>query len=142
MSRKFGTASLIIAVFSCLGLVSVWHIGRLGVLFGGKLLALVEWLGLVTSNPYAVLKSSSVFSLNDANAVLWFTWFAVAMALTAVALALWAEFRGESSANSAAGFTVALLGIGIFHPPSGLVGGLLGLAALSVVRRRRDASAI
>ncbi|CAN7316293.1 hypothetical protein [Polaromonas sp. LjRoot131] len=112
-------------------------INRIGVLFGGNILRALNQLGLVRQEKtyLAELKPSSIFALNDANAVLWFTCLAFILAGLGIALALHANYKHESTLYASAGFIVATLGVGLLYPWAMVLTQALGVIALISIRR-------
>lgn len=109
----------------------------MGVLFGGNILRALNQLGLVRQEKtyLAELKPSSIFSLNDANPVLWFTCLALILAGLGIALAFHANYKRESTLYASAGFIVATLGVGLLYPWAMVTTQALGVIALISIRR-------
>ena len=105
----------------------------------GVVLNLMSMAGLVVSEPSYIseLKPASIFSFNDANALLWLHVSAFGLSVIGAGLALWAEWRREASIYSSAGFVVATVGIWLLSPAAGVSTQLLGGALLLGIRRVR-----
>ena len=103
------------------------------------MLDLMSAVGLVVPAPsYIVeLKPASVFSLNDANALLWLKVLAFGSSVVGAGVALWAGWRRESTLLSSAGFVVATVGIWLLSPVAGLCAQFAGGAFLVAIRRGR-----
>ncbi|WP_411886807.1 hypothetical protein [Polaromonas sp. YR568] len=138
-SVSFGKLSFAGALIACALFLVVSYINRFGVLFGGNILRMLDQLGLVRKERsyLAELKPSTVFALNDANAVLWFTWLAFIFAGLGVVLALYADYKRESTLYASAGFMVATLGIGLLHPLLMVAVQATGAVSLIAIRGTR-----
>jgi len=136
---SFGKLSFACAFISCTLFTILLHIKRIGVLFGGNILKTLDRLGLVRQegNHLAEIKPSSIFALNDANAVLWFTWIALVLAELSVLLALYADYKREPTLYASAGFVVATLGVGLLYPGIMVVAQAVGIIVLLSMRKRR-----
>lgn len=130
---RFGKLSLACGVCACMLFLVLAYVARLGVLYGGNLLRALDYVGWVrTQRTYIVeLRASTVFSLNDANLVIWLTWLAFLLVLAAIAAALYARHNHEPTLYAAAGVTAATVGVGLLQPVAMLLfqaaaaGGLL-----------------
>jgi hypothetical protein len=134
--HKFGWASLVCgAVTGVLFFVSA-YLSRFGRPRTGYILQFLDRIGVVNKErSYIVeLKASSIFSLNDVNAIAWLTWCAVVLAIAAVVLALYAEYEGETTLNLSAGFLIATISIGLLYPLAMLLVQVFGVLVLFYVR--------
>ena len=136
--RRFGFLSLLCGTVACGLFIALAYFSRLPQLRGGYLLKVFDQLGWVSKErSYIVeLKASSIFALNDANAVLWLTWIGFLIAFFAVALALYAEYRHEATLCLSSGFIVATAGLWLQHPLLMLVIQAVGALALLGLRRQ------
>lgn len=135
---SFGKSSFACALIACALFLVVSHANRMGVLFGGNILRALNQLGMVQKerSDVAELKPSSLFALNDANAVLWFTWLAFILAGLSIALALYANHKRESTLYASAGFILATLGIGLIYPWVMVTVQAAGAIALIAIRKQ------
>jgi hypothetical protein len=138
VGHRFGMFSLVCGASACLLFLSLAYLGRLGQLVGGNILTALDRLGLVShERTYIVeMKSSSVFSLNDANAVIWITWLACVLGIAAVALAFFAEYKRESTLYLSAGFVVATASSALLSPLAMLLVQTIGAIAIIGIMRR------
>jgi hypothetical protein len=83
-----------------------------------------------------MLKPASLFELTDENAILLILVFGILLALTAMALALWADRRGEPNLYAAGGFICGALALALTRYVGGLVATCIGLGLLGWQRRR------
>lgn len=118
VGSRFGLRSLLCGVIACLLFAALSHLARLGQLAGGNILRAFDQFGLVSKErTYIVeMKASSVFALNDGNAIIWLTWIAFALALLAIAFALYAEHKREATLYPSSGFIVGAMSLGLMHP--------------------------
>jgi hypothetical protein len=138
VGNRFGIFSLGCGVFACLLFFCLAHFERVGRLIGGNLLKAIDWMGWVSQqrNYIVEMKPSSIFSLNDASAIVWITWFACFLTFTAVSLALFAEYKHEFTLYLSAGFVVATASIGLLSPLAMVAVQAIGIVALTRIRRR------
>ena len=136
--KRFGLMAFSCGVSSCILFAGLLHVSRLGIIVGGVLLGFFDKLGFVSHEPqqFAEWKSSSVFSLNDANVILWLTWLAFASAFAAIFFALMAERKREDTLYLGAGFIIATIGIGLLYPMVMLASQAAGALVLGFIRRR------
>ncbi len=136
-SVSFGKLSLACAFTAFALFLALSCVNRMGVLFGGNILKALNQLGLVRQEKtyLAELKPSSIFALNDANAVLWFTCLAFILAGLGITLALHANYKRESTLYASAGFIVATLGVGLLYPWAMVLTQALGVIGLISIRR-------
>lgn len=134
---KLSFASALVAFSLFLALWCVHRAG--GVLFGGKLLNALNRLGMVRQERsyIAELRPSSVFALNDANAVIWLTCLTFILAGLGLVLALCSEYKRESTLYASTGFIVATLGIGLLYPLVMVTTQTAGAIALVGIRKHR-----
>ena len=137
---SWGKRSFACAFIACALFLALSYVNRKGVLFAGNILNTLDQLGLVRQEKsyLAELKPSSVFALNDANAVIWFTWLAFILAALGVVLALYADHKRESTLYASAGFIVATLGVGVIYPWIMVMAQAAGVIALIAIRKHRS----
>lgn len=137
---SLGKLSFACAFTACALFLALSYVNRKGVLFAGNILNTLDQLGLVRQEKsyLAELKPSSVFALNDANAVMWFTWLAFILAALGVVLALYADHKRESTLYASAGFIVATLGVGVLYPWIMVTAQAAGGIALMAIRKQRS----
>lgn len=136
---SFGKWSFACGILACLAFFAVSYIIRAGLLLGGKVLSAMNQLGMVRHERsyIAELTPNGVFAVNDANAVVWLTCLAFILAALGVGLALYAEYKRESTLYASAGFMVATLGIGLLYPLVMVAVQAAGAVALIVIRQYR-----
>jgi hypothetical protein len=137
--HKFGWASLVCGVVTSVLFFVLAYLPRLGQRRTGFILQLLDQIGVVNKErSYIVeLKASSIFSLNDANAIVWLTWCTFVIAIAAVVLALYAEYKSEATLNSSAGFAIATISIALLYPLAMLLVQLTGVLVLLHIRTGR-----
>jgi hypothetical protein len=135
---RHGLLTLQCGVVAFLRFCFLAHRRRLGQLVGGKLLSVLDSIGLVRQQrSYIVeMKPRSILSLDDANEIVWMTWLACMLTGASIVLALLAEYRRESTLYLSAGFMVATAGAGLVSPFGMLVLRIVGFLALVIIRRQ------
>jgi hypothetical protein len=138
IGTRFGILSLVCAIAACCMCVVLSYIASFGVLRGGVVLKVMGRIGLVRSQRsyIAELKPVGIFTLDDVNVMYWLTGVAFLITLLAVVLALFAEYKCESTLYFAAGFIVATVGIGLLQPLVMVIVQILGAVAMFEIRRR------
>jgi hypothetical protein len=142
--NRYGIISLGCGVSACLLFLCLAYISRLGPLIGGNVLKAIDWMGLVSQKrSYIVeMKPSSIFALNDANAVVWMTWLACVLTITAVSFALLAEYEKELTLYLSVGAVVATTSLGLLSPFGMVMLQAIGVLALCRIRRPNALSAL
>jgi hypothetical protein len=137
--NRHGVISLGCGVPACLLFLCLAYIGRLGPLIGGNILKAIDWMGLVSQKRSYIIemKPSSIFALNDANAVVWMTWLACVLTIAAVLFALLAEYEHEHTLYLSVGMVVATTGLGLLSPFGIVAVQAIGIFALCSIRRRK-----
>jgi hypothetical protein len=103
----------------------------------------LNWLtkmGLVkqpSAGGEASITETSIFAINDENALVFLTSLAIVCAVAAMALALVAEYRREPTLYLSAGYTSGALALLIFKPVLGFACMVAGTFAILMVRHSR-----
>lgn len=105
---------------------------------GGNILNMLDRMGLVRQerNYIIEMKPSGVFSLNDANAVMWMSWLACLLVSAAVAFAFFAEYKREATLYLSAGFVVSTTGLAMFSPLGMFWVQIVGVVVIAGTRKR------
>jgi hypothetical protein len=137
---RFGLLSTICGIASSGLFFVLAYFSRLSPLKGGKILQAFERFGLLSKERqyFSEFREGSVFSIDDANAILWLTWLAFALALIAIALALYAETKRESTLYIGVGFLVATVSVGLRYPLTMLFMQIMGMLAFQRIRNSRS----
>lgn len=140
-NTRFGFLSSICGMASSCLFFVLAYFSYLSPLKGGRILHAFERLGLVSKERqyFSEFREGSVFSIDDANAILWLTWLASTLALIAITLALYAEAEGESTLYIGVGFLVATVSLGLSYPLAMLFIQILGMMAFKHIRSSRSA---
>jgi hypothetical protein len=110
----------------------------------------LNWLtkmGLVTqpsTGGEASITETSIFAINDENALVFLTSLAIVLAVAAMALALVAEYRREPTLYLSAGYLCGALALLIFKPVIGfacMVAGTFAILMIRHTRRERERAA-
>jgi hypothetical protein len=133
-------ASILAFSLSLLALIAFLvfaYVARYAFHLNGFVLQFFSNVGLVNTGPSYIseLKPVNIFSFDDENAMLWLQVIAFALAALASGFAFWAEWKGEPTTYSSAGFVLATLGIWLLYPLVGLGAQLIGGALLLGIRR-------
>jgi hypothetical protein len=144
-SNSFGKSSFACAAIACVLFLALWYVDRAGfALMGGKLLNALNQLGLVRQERsyLAELRPVGFFSVNDTNAVVWLTCIAFIFSALGMVLALYADYRRESTRYASAGFIVATIGIGLVYPMAMVAAQAAGAIALIAIRQCRRRTSV
>lgn len=136
--KGFGLSSLLFGLVACLVFYTVADLSKQNPLTGGKLLWIFDQMGLVSHERtyLAELKPSSIFAFNDTSAILFLKWFAFDLVILATTLALYAEYRRESTLYLSAGFILGTASLAFVYPLAMVAAQVAGVGFLFVIRRR------
>lgn len=84
------------------------------------------------------MTDAGYFAINDENAILLLFASSIALALAAMLVAIWAEYRKEPTLYLSVGYICGVLAIAQVWLPGGFVCGFVGMAALLVLRHQRE----
>lgn len=84
------------------------------------------------------MSDAGYFAINDENAILLLFASSIALALAAMLVAIWAEYRKEPTLYLSVGYICGVLAIAQVWLPGGFVCGLVGMAAVLVLRHQRE----
>lgn len=94
--------------------------------------------GTVSMGGVSEMSDAGYFAINDENAILLLFASSIALALAAMLVAIWAEYRKEPTLYLSVGYICGVLAIAQVWFPGGFVCGLVGMAAVLVLRHQRE----
>lgn len=94
--------------------------------------------GTVSMGGVSEMFDAGYFAINDENAILLLFASSIALALAAMLVAIWAEYRKEPTLYLSVGYICGVLAIAQVWLPGGFVCGLVGMAAVLVLRHQRE----
>lgn len=138
----YGIASIVFGVLAILLVSVAQHAESFRGTGSAYLLTLADRWGLVRTPPANAeteLRPSSIIALTDETALIGVLGYGIYLAIAAVLVASWAEFKREESLYLAAGFICGTGAVFLVHRIAGLVFLLLGAIVILGVRRARAA---
>jgi len=136
--NHFGHVAIVLGGIAILLVVGAKHAESFLGTASAEVLRWANQLGLVkavTPGSVAELKRPGLLSLTDETAVAILLWLGAYLAVSAIALALWAERRGESSLYLGAGVICGASALTFVSQTAGFVA--LGFGGLAVLALRR-----
>ena len=141
--NRFGLTSLVLGGLAVPVAFSAEYARTSHIPGSGVILQWMASMDLVRQAPnsIATLSETSIFAINDQNAISLLLATAIILSVSSMGCALFAEFRREPTLYLSGGYICGALAIFLIKPSAGFISFMAGIAAVLVLRHGRDGSA-